>query len=128
MLIDIDSRKTITGMPHRDMFDRIRERLSPSEFECVVDEINERIDNAGGEIVTAGWLPGSDWSNTPFQCIYDTAAGRNQEVAGKMFGLMVWHTVMERPERWSFGRYEIDGREIGSLTYFRLGDGEGATS
>lgn len=128
MLIDIHSRKTITRMPHRDMFDLIRERLSTSDFECVVGEINERIDNAGGEIATAGWLPGSDWSNTPFLCIYDTAARRNQEVAGKMFGLMVWHTVMERPEHWSFGRYEIDGREIRSLTYFRLGDREGAAS
>ena len=128
MLIKIDSGKTITRMPYRNVFDLIRERLSLSEFEGVVGEINERIDNAGGEIATAGWLPGSDWSHTPFQCIYDTAARRNQEVAGRMFGLMVWHTIMERPERWSFGRYKIGDLEIGSITYFRLGDSEGAAS
>lgn len=128
MLIDIKSRKVIRKIPHRDVFETIRTRLSPSEFKGVVDEINERIDNAGGEIATAGWLPGSDWSDTPFQCIYDIAAKRHQEIAGKMFGLMVWHTVIERPERWSFGRYQIDGRDIGSLTYFLLEDGKDTAS
>ena len=128
MIIDIKSKKTIRKIPHPDVFETIRTRLSPSEFKGVVGEINEKIDNAGGEIATAGWLPGPDWSNTPFQCIYETAAKRHQEVAGKMFGLMVWHTVMERPERWSFGRYKIGDLEIRSITYFRLGDSAGAAS
>ena len=37
------------------------------------------------------------------------------------FGQLVWYTVVRRPERSASGRYEVDGREIGSITYFRLG-------
>lgn len=122
MLIDIDSGKEITSIPHPDTFKLIRERLSPGDFSGVMDGINKRIDEAGGEIATAGWLPGSDWSNTPFQCIYDTATKKNKELSAKMFGLMVWYMVMQRPERWGSGKYKIDDREIGSHTYFRLGD------
>ena len=121
MLIDIESGKEITHVPHSQTFNPLQTCLSLKEFDEVVMHINELIENAGGEIVTAGWLPGSDWSGTPFLPIYETAAKRNQDLAGKMFGLMVWYTVMKRPERWGFGRFEKDGREIGSMTYFRLG-------
>lgn len=113
MLIDVNSGKEITETWHPDRFKLIQKRLSPGDFSGVMDEINKRIDEAGGEIATAGWLPGSDWSDTPFQCI---------GLAAKMFGLMVQHTIMQRPERWGSGKYKIDGREIGSQTYFRLGD------
>lgn len=122
MLIDIDSGKEITKILHPDTFKLIRKRLSPDDCSGVMDEINKRIDEAGGEIVTAGWLPGPDWSDTPFQCIYDTAALKSKGEAAKMFGLMVRYTIMQRPERWGSGKYKIDGREIGSQTYFRLGD------
>lgn len=122
MLIDITSRKEIMRIPHPETSKLIQDRLSPGDFNGVVDEINKRIDEAGGEIATAGFLPGPDWSNTPFQCIHDTAAKKNKEFSAKMFGLMVWYTIMQRPERWGFGRYNIGDREIESLTYFRLGD------
>ena len=118
MLIDIDSGKEITRIPHSETFELIRGRLKPSDFNGVIGEINKRIDEAGGKIATAGWLPGSDWSDTPFQCIYDTAARKYRELSAKMFGIMVWYTVMKRPERWGSVKYD----EIGSRTYFRLGD------
>ena len=120
MLIEIESGKEIAHVPHPQTFNPLKARLSLEEFEGVVVRINELIENAGGEIVTAGWLPGSDWSGTPFLPIYETAAKKNQDVAGQMFGLMVWYTIMQRPERWSFGKFEKDGREIGSMTYFRV--------
>ncbi len=122
MLIDIDSGKEITEIWRPGTFKLIRERLSPGDCSGIMDEINKRIDEAGGEIATAGWLPGPDWSNTPFQCIYDTAARKDRDLAAKMFGFMVQHTIMNRPERWGSGKYKIDDREIGSHTYFRLGD------
>ena len=50
-------------------------------------KLNSMID--GDRIHTAGWMPGKDWSNTPFQAIYE-ACGRDAEEAGKCFGLVVW--------------------------------------
>ena len=40
----------------------------------MVARVNELIDESGGEVATAGWLPGSDWTGTPFAPIYTKAA------------------------------------------------------
>ena len=119
MLIDIMTDRPL-GMAREKDFDAIRSRLDPTEFDAMVDRINELIDDAGGEIATAGWLPGSDWNGTPFQPIYDKAARHDYALSAKFFGLLVWYVIMHRPEKWASGRYEKDGREIGSRTYFRI--------
>lgn len=120
MLIDIYTREEINNIPFRETFETIESRLSESQHDAIVAEINRLMDEAGGEIVTAGWLPGPDWTGTPFEPIYRIAARRNEELAGKMFGLLVWHTIMLRPERWASGRFEKDGVELSSRTYFRI--------
>jgi hypothetical protein len=56
----------------------------------------------------------------PFMPIYMKAARQNYDVSARFFGQLVWHTIMSRDETWGFGRYEVDGRDIGSLTYFRV--------
>ena len=120
MLIDIASGEEIRHIPHRQTFNLLKKRLSQKQFDGVVAEIEQRIKDAGDEIVTAGWLPGADWSGTPFQPIYETAARKNKEVAAKMFGLMVWYTIMQRHDCWGSGRFEKDGLPLSSRTYFRL--------
>lgn len=120
MLIDIDSGKVIYRLPHRHEFDTLRRRLSEAEFDAMVTRINELIDESGSEIATAGWLPGSDWTGTPFEPIYTKAAREDFEQSAKFFGQLVWFTVMTRSERWGSGRYQVDGKDIGSRTYFRL--------
>jgi hypothetical protein len=64
-------------------------------------------------------MPGSNWEGTPFQAIFEKAARRDRAAAARCFGLMVWEVFMERPERWTSGRFEKDGEEIGSRTYFQ---------
>lgn len=120
-LIDIHSGEEISRVPYEKDFNRLRLRLTAAEFQAIADEINARIDAAGGEIATAGWLPGSDWGGTVFWPIYETVARKNYDIAARFFGLMVWYTVMHRPELWGSGRFEKNGQEIGSRTYFRLG-------
>jgi hypothetical protein len=124
MLIDITTKKKIARMPHEQQFDEIKARLSAVEFDAVIAEINARIDAAGGEIATAGWLPGSDWSGTPFAPIYEKGCRRNQRLSGLFFGQCVWFAMSERPEPWAFGRYQKDGIDIGSITYFRVDPGQ----
>jgi hypothetical protein len=120
VLIDIDTGRPIERIPHSGDFNALRARLSDDEFGRMVDRINELIDEAGGEIATAGWLPGSDWTGTPFEPIYTKAARGDFNRSAMFFGQLVWYAVMKRPERWASGRYEVDGRDIGSRTYFRL--------
>jgi len=122
MLIDIFTNREIRRVPFREQFETLRGRLSRDEFQAIVDRINELVDGGGGEIATAGWLPGSDWTGTPFEPIYTKAAKHNYELSARFFGQMVWYTIMQRPERWASGRFEKDGEDIGSRTYFRIGE------
>ncbi|MCC6866959.1 MAG: hypothetical protein IT280_12465 [Ignavibacteria bacterium] len=50
-------------------------------------------------------MPGK-WENTVFMSIWE-ACGRDEIEAGLFFGLLVWETFMNRPEAWSFGRYNV---------------------
>ncbi|MBI2776798.1 MAG: hypothetical protein HYX57_06010 [Chloroflexi bacterium] len=120
MLIDIETGMAIEQVPFRREFDVLRSRLSNADFEAMVARINELIDDSGAEIATAGWLPGSDWTGTPFEPIYAIAARHDYQRSAMFFGQLVWYVVMTRPEPWGSGRYQIDGRDIGSRTYFRL--------
>jgi hypothetical protein len=120
MLIDVETRRQITNVPHDREFQILRKRLTPEEFRAAVGRINELIDDAGAEIATAGWLPGHDWTGTPFEPIYTKGTGRNYGMAARLFGLLVWYVVMQRPERWASGRDEKN-KDIGSRTYFRIG-------
>jgi hypothetical protein len=120
VLIDVMSGKVIHTIPYRPHFEALRARLSDAEFEAMVARIDELIDEGGAEIATAGWLPGSDWTGTAFAPIYTKAARGDFDRSAMFFGQLVWYTIMQRPEPWASGRYEVEGRDIGSRTYFRL--------
>jgi hypothetical protein len=118
MLYTIDSDSEITKIPHRREFERWRSRLTDSEYQAIVDDLNSRID--GTEIQTSSWMPGSDWSGTVFQPIYEKACEFSETASGLFFGLIVWVVFMDRPEWWSFGRYEKNGMPITGITYFQI--------
>lgn len=116
MLYSIDSGKYVKSIPHEKDFERWCKNLSTDDLQNAVDAINEKID--ANEVNTAGWMPGSDWTGTPFDPLYE-ACGRNQTQAGMFFGLLVFNTLLQRDDRvWGFGRFEKDGVPIQSMTYF----------
>ena len=120
MLIDVMSGKEIHRIPYEREFNALRARLTDAEFDAMVARIDELVDESGAEIATAGWLPGSDWTGTPFAPIYTKAAREDFDRSAMFFGQLVWYTIMQRPEPWASGRYEVDGVDIGSRTYFRV--------
>ena len=119
-LYSVDAGQYVDYIPHREDFERWRSRLNDERFGSICDELLSMID--GGEIHTAGWMPGSDWTGTPWEPIYTDACEYDQGASGRCFGLFVWAVLMEHPETWAFGRYEKDGVPIQSMTYFRLGN------
>ena len=118
MLWDIDRDREINHIPHSDSWRILESRLATADMLAIKDRLNEMID--AREIHTTSWMPGSDWSGTPFQPIFEDAAHGNFDLARKFFGLIVWVVFMERPEKWAFGRYEKDGVPIEGLTYFQI--------
>lgn len=120
MLINIETNEPFDNIPRsrRGSFDIWRSRLTEQECQAIMTRLDEMIET--GEIHTSSWMPGSDWTGTPFQAIYEKACRENSEQAAQCFGLFVWQAVMNRPERWACGRYEKDGVPIRGMTYFRL--------
>ena len=92
--------------------------LSAADYQSIADTLNEKIDES--DINTAGWLPGHDWTGTIYEPIYE-ACGRNQVLSGMFFGLIVFDLLMRKDDKtWGFGRFEKDGKQIASMTYFVL--------
>ncbi len=118
MLYSLDSQRYICDIPHKEDYDTWRARLSDDECDAIMCELESRI--GGDEIVTSSWIPGADWTGSVFQPIYDKACLKNFDASARFFGLLVWETVLNDKNVWSFGRYEKDGVPIEGLTYFKL--------
>lgn len=119
MLYSIESGQ-ITRIPHEAEFRIWRSRLTDQQYEAIVEELNSRIQ--GKEVETSSWIPGADWTGTVFEPIYYQACAQDFDASRKFFGIIVWKVFMDHPERWSFGRYDVDGIPIKGMTYFRIGD------
>lgn len=116
MLWSFDSGAKVERLPHEREFLAWRKKLSDADYERVVEAISEAIGD--DEVSTAGWIPGHDWTDTPYEPLY-YACGKDSEQAGRFFGLIVFKLLMDREDRaWGFGRYEKNGVPITSMTYF----------
>ena len=118
MLYSIESENYIDNIPHQKDYERWRERMADEDYKAVYEELSSRI--SGSEIQTSSWIPGSDWTGTVFQPIYEDACEFDQDAAAKFFGLILWQVILESEEVWSFGRYRLGTIPIEGLTYFRV--------
>lgn len=121
-LFSIPDMKQITKVPHDKVNRPIINRIPSGQLQAIFDELNRLIDevvDTPDELITAGWLPGSDWTGTVWDAIY-VAANKDHNRAAMVFGVLAFEAIMKRPEDWSFGKYQVDGRDIGSTTYFRI--------
>lgn len=117
-----DGQKKIEKVPHDNINRPIINRISQPQYDTIIEKINRCIDevvHSPNELITAGWIPGNDWTGTEWEPIY-TASNFDFGRAGMVFGALVFEVIMKRPEAWSLGKYQVDGREIGSTTYFRI--------
>ena len=118
MLYSIDSGKYVSRIPHKKDFDKWMKNLSDEDYKKIEDELNSKIDE--NDVNTAGWLPGDDWRGTVYEPIYKVCA-KNVTQSGLFFGLIVFNILMNREDKvWGFGRFEKDGKQIASMTYFLL--------
>lgn len=127
-LFRLMDKEPVSKVPYEAEYRAWVKALGPADHAAVMAEfdrlIQERVDtqDPDAQILTAGWLPGSDWSGTPWDPIYQKAARQDHVQAALCFGLLCWVAFMNRPERWIVGKFELDGRAIGSNTYFMARD------
>jgi hypothetical protein len=118
MLFSVESGQYVTKIPHEANFMTWCSRLSVPDLTNIRVAL-ERVISAS-EIETSSWMPGDDWTGTPWEPIYSQACRRDEEAAAKCFGIFVWQTVLRDRDVWGFGRYEKDGVPIHGMTYFKL--------
>lgn len=129
MLLDFDHGGVkITTVPFQRDLSAWKRRIGPTNVGAAKTEIHKML--SFGEVHTTSWMPGSDWSGSPFAPIY--LALRDKVLAAKCFGLLVMECVLDRsngtatesgicsPEHWGSGHYEKNGYPIKGRTYFRL--------
>jgi hypothetical protein len=95
MLVDMMSGRQITRVPYEAEYRSFMSRMTSEEITEIKSALNEKIE--GTEIQTAGRMPGSDWTGTVYQPVYEKAARCDYGTAARCFGLMVWEVFMERP-------------------------------
>lgn len=104
---------------HKKFFDPAKNRLSDSEYQAMVDELNriiqEKIDD-NSDIVVSSFIPGSNWSGTVWDPIYSKACGFDFDYAAQFFGLLVCQVLINRNETWYFIKQESTAK---GMTYFR---------
>jgi len=121
-LYTVPDLKVITRIPHDRENRPIINRIPRRDYDKIIEELNRRIDevaNSDEELITAGWIPGNNWDGTVWAPI-SVAANGDPQRSGMVFGAIVFEVMMNRPEDWSLGKYQINGRDIGSTTYFRI--------
>jgi hypothetical protein len=108
----------ITSTPHKDKYDLIRGRITQDQEDAIIEEIHKKINDV--EIFSASFLPGSDWTGTPFQCIYE-ACGQDQQEAGYAYGIFCWIAVQRHGEKWICYKSEEPNKQLGlGWTYFKM--------
>ncbi|TYS18043.1 hypothetical protein FZC78_09450 [Rossellomorea vietnamensis] len=117
MIISIDTGEIKHKLPYNNDFNKWKKRLSDVDYYKIIDELNKKID--GNEIHTSGWMPGSNWMGTVFEPIYH-ACNKNERQAALFFGLIVYKVFMDRDDTWACGRFKLDGKDLKSLTYFKV--------
>ena len=78
MLVNVSTGQEVTRIPHMKEYNVWISRLTMTQIEDIRTEILRRIQ--GDKVVTAAWIPGADWTGTPFEAIYTTACCRNSMV------------------------------------------------
>lgn len=117
MIYLIDSEKYASKMIHEKDFNEWLKGITEEEYKLIEEEINKRFDKK--DVDTAGWIPGKDWTNTVFEPISRACKGHRIN-SSKFFGLIVYKTILDRQDVWGCGKYEFNGVENKSTTYFEL--------
>ena len=91
MLYDVDRRQYIENIPHSVEYDTWRSRLTDEQVAAIRGELRGRIDR--DKILTSSFIPGSDWTGTVFQPIYEHACRLDTEASALCFGLFLWRNL-----------------------------------
>ncbi|WP_147534528.1 hypothetical protein [Bacillus marasmi] len=112
MLFSVEGMQ-ITEVAHKQEFHQRMKSLPNVDYQAIVDELN-RVINCG-DVHTSSWIPGHDWRGTLYEPIW-LACRKNDEVAAKFYGQILYKVMIDHPAKWSFGDYP----HAKGKTYFKI--------
>ena len=115
MLFDLNGNQ-MTYIPHKRDYDAWRARISDGDYDRAVEAIREYM--ADKDVFTSSYIPGPDWTDTPYQPLYH-ACGQSVQQSGFFFGLIVWIIVMNDDETWLFKPSDKEADDPLGMTYWR---------
>ena len=77
LLVDFWTDKPIKEVPFKTQYAEWMGRLSPQQIRDIKAELNALID--GTEVNTSSWMPGEDWTGTPYEPIYTKATSTSAQ-------------------------------------------------
>lgn len=119
MLYTIDGKK-IKEVPHKEMLTLFFKKLSQIEIDLIDKKLQETIDmiSEDKKLLNSSFLPGKDWTGTVFQPIYEKAAGYNEELVAKIYGLVLMKNIIDNDKEWVFMKDGEENRK-GSIYFIK---------
>lgn len=99
--------------------------LSLQEQQAIELALQQKLDSIGKEdSVSASWVPGSDWTGTPYFPIYTTACHGNFSEAAKLFGQVFKKAIIDHSGEWACVKQETSRpkhglKQVKVLLYWR---------
>ena len=117
----IKKEKKVTHIPHQKENEAVIQNIPPTDLQKIRETLQDFLDKTalGSEVLTSSWIPGSDWTGTVYEPIY-IAAKKNIDRAAMVFGTILFQEVVNHENSWSCGRYQLNGKNIKGMTYFRI--------
>lgn len=112
MLFSVEGHQ-ISDVAHKREYHQRMKRLPNDDYRAIIDELNKVIDS--GDVHTSSWIPGHDWRGTLYEPIW-LACNKNDEIAAKFYGQILYKAFMDHPLKWCFGDYP----HARGKTYFRV--------
>lgn len=103
---------------HKDFFNASKSNLKNDDYQVMIDELNRLVQECidkGTDVVVSSFIPGSNWSGTVWQPIYNDACRWQEDHSAMFFGLLVCQVLIDREETWYFLKQE----NAKGMTYFK---------
>lgn len=112
MLFSIEGKQIVEVAYKKEFHHRMR-ALPNDKYRAIVEELTRVVDS--GNVHTSSWIPGHDWRGTLYEPIW-LACNKNDEVAAKFYGQILYKVMIDHPDNWCFGDYP----HARGKTYFRI--------
>lgn len=121
MLEEVLTGRRITDVPHKKELDAMLTRMSAGEIDAINEALDAKLEEIQpGKAISASWIPGPDWSGTPYMPIFTRACREDFNAAAGCLGKIFMSRVIAHPDLWRSIKQPKDRKDPEGLetTYY----------